>query len=120
MLKVNELQKYVRLLAESHSKISEIERQELAGCLFYKDVQNPEPVFLDDLMNESDLFAMLELIAVHLFEDTEKTKENLLNCIKKTIIGFYSDKMDDLIKDEEDNIKQENSYNRDIKDINDY
>lgn len=91
---------YLRQLAESPTKPSDIERTEFSGYLLRRDAENNGKTltFDDDIT---------DLIASFLIAESPDTTEDLLECIKSSIVDHYKDEINILIADEEKTIEEE-------------
>jgi hypothetical protein len=90
---------YLRQLAESPSKLSEIERIEFAGYLLQRDLDSNKNIILD-----SDIF---NLIAKYLIAESPDTSFDLLQNIKSAALDFYDHEINQLLSEEIEILQKE-------------
>lgn len=99
---------YLRELALSDTKISDIEKVELAGFLLRRDMDDPElaaevtgMIFCHSHLPTGDM------IASFMIAESPETTEDLLNFIKKNVISYYSQEVDELLKEAIEEVERE-------------
>jgi hypothetical protein len=99
--------KYLKELAESDRKPSDIECTEFSGYLLRRDAENSsKSVILHD--------DIIDLVANFLIAESPDTIEDLLRSIKFSVVDHYKKEMTILISDEEKSIKEE-KYQRALR-----
>lgn len=99
---------YLRQLAESFAKISDIERVEFAGYLLRRDMQSTSnPAVLFDTIFSSNQYFIADYIADVLIAESPDSIEDLLKNTKHLITSYYEDEINSLIKGEEKIVEEE-------------
>lgn len=93
---------YLRQLAESQHKISDIEKVEFAGYLMRRDSEKGAAGSQDFIkMISFDNCYLMDYISAYMIAESPESIEDLLKNIQHIIVEYYSDEMDSLIKQEE-------------------
>lgn len=99
---------YLRALADSNCNISDLEKVELAGYLLRDEnidtsgsTETLMPIFEDDQGGVADA------IATFLIAESPETTEDLLDAIRSQVMNYYSHRIDVLIAEEIEDLKEE-------------
>lgn len=91
--------KYIAALAESPSKLSDIERIELSGYLLRRDMElENRGVVLDDILSMYN-YELGDVISAFLIAESPDTTFDLLQSIRNHVADYYSKEIDTLISD---------------------
>ena len=104
---------YIRALAESHEKISDIERSELAGHLLRRDMENSndrENIFTKIMMHDN--CGIADFISDAMIVELPENIEDLMRDIKYAVTKHYSNEIDQLVKEEELVVEEEKKQER--------
>jgi hypothetical protein len=101
---------YLRQLAESSSKISDIERVEFAGLLLKRDLEKGNTRSFIELITFDDC-CLGDLIAQFMIAESPESCDDILNTIQTRVVNHYLDEMDELIQDEEKVVADEVKHN---------
>lgn len=113
---------YVRDLAESPHKLTEIEKIELSGLLLRRDMDTDKRTsILHTIFSKYD-YEIADIIAAFLITESPDTSGDLLHSIKTLVSEHYTAEIKELIANEMQLILEENSSDdpRDEFDPNDY
>ena len=113
MPKITDFSGMIRYYAENGWILSEDNKAEVSGCLLNRDMRrgNLKPI---ELFFQQEGYYLWDLIAVYLFETSRESEENLLDELRKVLISYYEPEIESLIKEMEQEIKEEpreNPYN---------
>ncbi len=102
---------YLRQLAESCSKISDMEKIEFAGHLLRRDMEKGGLEVFQKIMIRDDCH-VADIMASFMIAESPETVEDLLNTVQYLIVDHYAKEMEQLIKDEIDVVAAELKGNR--------
>jgi len=102
---------YLRQLAESCSKTSDMERIEFAGYLLRRDMEKGGMEVFQKIMAREDCYTA-DVMASFMIAESPESIEALLNTVQYVIVSHYAKEMNDLIKDEINIVAAELKGNR--------
>jgi len=96
---------YLRELALSGCKISDIEKAEFAGYLLRKDMDNGECLLTENFFLPCE--GIMDIVASCLIAESPEAIEDVIRALKNRAIEYYEYEIDERIKDEETLIEEE-------------
>lgn len=111
--------RYLRELAESPNKPSEIEMMELSGYLLRRDLEKISPVVVLDKIFSRYGYEIGDIIASFLVAESPDTAFDLNSSIKNHVFDHYAPEIVALLKEEEIIIEEERKIEKSLENPND-
>ncbi len=92
---------YLRELALSQTKITDLDRLEFAGFLLRRDMENHKKrqEIVKELLTQEDAF-IGDVLASYIIAETPDARDELTDNLKKLLLQYYEEEIDCLIKRE--------------------
>lgn len=115
---------YLRKLAESSSKLTDIDRIEFSGYLLRRDLENEDAKIIINNIFSVYQYDIGDMIADFLIAESPDTTKYLHTSLKNSVVDYYTQQINELIADEmkiiQEELSNENSKEEYYNDTEDF